>query len=112
MRKELSACITEKFNGYKLLRNHLQFKERKNFIPIDVVHEPTLNDKETIECFYGPEISLGYYVTRDKLRNGQIRRDNLITAITFLLRVRKRWKKIYFAALEKLDLLIRLIMEK
>ena len=71
MRKELSACITEKFNGYKLLRNHLQFKERKNFIPIDVVYEPTLNDKKTIECFYGPEISLGYYVTRDKLRNGK-----------------------------------------
>ena len=71
MKKELSACIIEKFNGYELLRNQLQFKERKNFIPIDVVYEPTLNDKKTIECFYVPEISLGYYVTRDKLRKGK-----------------------------------------
>ena len=71
MKKELSACIIEKLNGYELLRNQLQFKDRKKFVSIDVVYEPTLNDKKTIECFYAPEISLGYYVTRDKLRKGK-----------------------------------------
>ena len=46
MKRELSACIIQKFNGYELLRNHLNSTERKNFIPIDIVFEPTLNEKK------------------------------------------------------------------
>ena len=46
MKRELSACVIQKFNGYELLRNHLNSREIKNFIPIDVVYEPTLNDKK------------------------------------------------------------------
>ena len=29
MKRELSACIIQKFNGYDLLRNHLQYSEKK-----------------------------------------------------------------------------------
>ena len=68
MKRELSACIIQKFNGYELLRNHLNSTERKNFIPIDIVYEPTLNEKKTIICFFAPEISLGYYTSYDKMR--------------------------------------------
>ena len=68
MKRELSACIIQKFNGYELLRNHLNSTERKNFIPIDIVYEPTLNEKKTIVCFFAPEISLGYYTSYDKMR--------------------------------------------
>ena len=46
MKRELSACIIQKFNGYELLRNHLNSTERKNFIPIYIVYEPTLNEKK------------------------------------------------------------------
>ena len=45
MKRELSACIIQKFNRYELLRNHLNSTEIKNFIPIDIVYEPNLNDK-------------------------------------------------------------------
>ena len=31
MRKKLSACIVQRFNGYELLRNHLNSVERKDF---------------------------------------------------------------------------------
>ena len=31
MKKELSACVIQKFNGYELLRNHLNSRERKKF---------------------------------------------------------------------------------
>ena len=58
MKKELSVCVMQKFNGYELLRNHLNSRERKKFIPIYVVYEPTLNEKKPIECFFAPKIYL------------------------------------------------------
>ena len=48
MKRKLSACIIQKFNGYELFRNHLNSTEQKDFIPIDVVYEPTLNGKKVI----------------------------------------------------------------
>ena len=51
MKRELSACIVQKFNGYELLRNHLNSIERRDFIPIDIVYEPTLDEQMNIECF-------------------------------------------------------------
>ena len=59
MRKELSACAIQKFNGYELLRNHLNNGERQDFIPIDIVYEPTLDTTKPIFCFFAPSISLG-----------------------------------------------------
>ena len=46
MRKELSACVVQKFNGYEMLRNHLNNGETKDFIPIDIVYEPNLDTKK------------------------------------------------------------------
>ena len=71
MRKELSACIVQKLNGYDLFRNHLNCKERKDFVPIDVVYEPTLDDKKPIVCFYAPEIYLRFHTTIEKLKYGK-----------------------------------------
>ena len=55
MKRELSACIIQKFNGYDLLRNHLQHFERQDFIPIDIVYEPTLDTNKPIFCFFAPK---------------------------------------------------------
>ena len=70
MKRELSACIIQKFNGYELLRNHLNFIKRKDFIPIDVVYEWTLNENMIIECFFTPKIHLGFRTTIGKSRKG------------------------------------------
>ena len=51
MKRKLSACVIQTFNGYKLIRNSLNSKERKDFVPIDIVYEPTLNENKSIECF-------------------------------------------------------------
>ena len=67
MKKELSACVIQKFNSYELLRNHLNSRERKNFIPIDVVYEPTLNEKKPIECFFAPKIYLAFHTNIEKM---------------------------------------------
>ena len=56
MKRELSACVVEKFNGFEILRKHLNSTEKHEFIPIDVVYEPTLNESKPIECFFAPEI--------------------------------------------------------
>ena len=46
MRKELSACVVQKFDGYEMLRNHLNYGETKDFIPIDIVYKPTLDTQK------------------------------------------------------------------
>ena len=61
MGHELLSCAIQKFNGYELLRNHLQNGERKDFVLIDVVYEPTLDEKKTIFCFFAPHIHLAYH---------------------------------------------------
>ena len=71
MKRELSACIIQKFNRYELLRNHLNSTERKNFILIDIVYKPTVNEKKLIVCFFAPEISLGYYTSYERMRKGK-----------------------------------------
>lgn len=97
MRKELSACAIQKFHGYGLLRNYLNSVERKDFVPIDIVYEPTLDDKNPIVCFYCPHIYLGFHTTIEKLKNGKralnhtgARQDNAIIATIILLKAMKR----------------------
>ena len=46
MKRELSSCIIQKFNGYELLRNNLNSFEKKDFIPLDIVYEPTLDENK------------------------------------------------------------------
>ena len=81
MKRELSACIIEKFNGYEVLRNHLNSTERKNFIRIDIVYESTLNEKKPIMCFFAPDISLGHYTSDDKIRKGKKVTDNTMSLL-------------------------------
>ena len=95
MKKELSACVIQKFNGYELLRNHLNSRERKNFVSIDVVYKPTLNEKNPIECFFAPKIYLAFHTNIEKIGDGKkcsviLELDNAITAITISLRAQKR----------------------
>ena len=61
----------KKFNGYELLRNHLNSKERQEYIPIDIVYETTLNDKNPIHCFFTPDVSLAFNLKIEKTKNGK-----------------------------------------
>ena len=71
MRRELSACPIQKFNGYELLRNHLQRRERRDLVPINVVYEPTLDEKKTFFCFFAASIQLAYHSGVEKIQKGQ-----------------------------------------
>ena len=71
MKRELSSCAIQKFNGYELLRNNLNSFEKKDSIPIDIIYEPTLDENKKIECFFAPDISLAYVGYIEKIRNNE-----------------------------------------
>ena len=71
MKRELSSCVIQKFNGYELLRNNLNSFEKKDFIPLDIVYEPTLDENKKIECFFAPDTSIRYVGYIEKIRNKQ-----------------------------------------
>ena len=41
MVKQLSSCLTEKYNGFTVIRIEHEKKERKNFEPLDIIYKPT-----------------------------------------------------------------------
>ena len=71
MKRELSACVIQKFNGYELIRNSLNSKERKDFVPIDIVYKPTLKEIKSIECFFAQNIYLGYTTAVERTKYGK-----------------------------------------
>ena len=69
--KELSACVVRKFNLYETLRSHLNQQEKKDFKPIDIVCEPSLDDTSEIECFFAYDISLTFFAKAEKTVRGE-----------------------------------------
>ena len=49
--RELSTCITERFNGFNIVRIEFDHKIRRNFLPIDIIYKPVKKEEEIIDCF-------------------------------------------------------------
>ena len=79
MKRELSSCVIQKFNGYVLIRNNLNVLEKKDFIPIDIGYEPILDENKKIECFFAPDITLAYVGYIEKLRKNEKYMESRIT---------------------------------
>ena len=71
IRKELFSCIVPNFIGHEILRNHLNSKERQEYVPIDIVYEPTLNEKNPIVCFFASDVSHALNSKIEKMKNGK-----------------------------------------
>ena len=71
MRRALSSCTIQKFNGYELIRNKLQHKELSDFTPIDIVYKPTLDVEKPILCYFAPQIFLSFHTGIKKMQNGK-----------------------------------------
>ena len=39
--KQLSSCLTEKFNGFSIIRLEYEKKLRRNFEPLGFIYKPT-----------------------------------------------------------------------
>ena len=45
--------------------------KKKEYIPIDIIYEPTLDENKEIEWFFAPDISLSYVGYIEKIRNNE-----------------------------------------
>ena len=61
--RELLTCITERFNGFNIVRIEFDHKIRRNFLPIDIIYKPVKKEEEIIDCFFSDKMSLAYRTT-------------------------------------------------
>ena len=71
VRRNLSSCVLEKFNGYETIRNDLARKERVKYRAIDIVYEPSFDTDTPVVCYFSPEIHLAYRGYLGTFENGQ-----------------------------------------
>lgn len=73
----LSACVTQKFNSYEIIKKSLQKSEKNHFKTLNIVYEPVMNDS-LIKCFYTDSLHLVFrsYVDKKKKKNGEYRLYN------------------------------------
>ena len=58
--RDLSACISEKFNGFNIVRIEFDRKLRQKMSPIDIIYKPVKKEDEIIECFFSSQMNLAY----------------------------------------------------
>ena len=90
----LSACVTQKFNSYEIIKKSLQKSEKNHFKTLNIVYEPVMNDSP-IKCFYTDSLHLVFrsYVDKKKKKMENIdfiipRPDN-VTTVTVILPTQK-----------------------
>ena len=52
VKQNLSSFLTEKFNGFFIVRMEYDKKKKTKFLPIDVIHKPVKDQKMTINCYF------------------------------------------------------------
>ena len=58
--RQISICLTEKYNGFQTISIEFAGRERKNFKPIDIIYGPTKNTEIRPLCYYTEYISKAY----------------------------------------------------
>lgn len=78
---QLSTCVLKKFNGHEVIRYGLTRKEKVDFIPINVVYEPSYDESVPVTCNLKNQIHQVYksYVGRfdkgkERISNKAIKR--------------------------------------
>ena len=58
--RQLSSCLIEKYNNFRVISIEFERKERKLFKPIDVIYKPTKNIEIELLCYFSDDISKAY----------------------------------------------------
>ena len=69
--KQISSCITEKYNGFQVISIKFARNEGKRFKPIDIIYKPTKNSEITPLCCFSHDIwnaYINFYNIKDKTR--------------------------------------------
>ena len=49
--RDLSSCITEKFNDFHIVKTDAEFEIRALYSPLDIIYDTTKHGKIKISCF-------------------------------------------------------------
>ena len=61
--KELASCLSQKYNGFQVVKNAFSKLQRRDFEPIDIIYIPTKNIQILPVCYYTVDISNGRALT-------------------------------------------------
>ena len=70
--RDLLTCITERFNGFNIVKLELDRELRREIYPIDILYKP-VRKQVNVECFFTTEINLAYrtsFSEGEKIRHG------------------------------------------
>ena len=67
--RQLSSCLTEKFNGFTVISIDYQKKQRRNFKAIDIIYKPRKHVQIEPLCFFSNDISKAYSSFYPKFKN-------------------------------------------
>ena len=71
--RQISSCITKKYNRFQAISIEFARKERKRYKPIDIIYKPTKNPEISPLCYFTQDISKAYhnfYSVVDKTESG------------------------------------------
>ena len=57
--RDLSSCITERFNGFNIVKLELDRELRREMYPLDILYKP-VKKQGNVDCFFTTEINLAY----------------------------------------------------
>ena len=61
----------EKFNGYEIIKHELARKEKRKFVPIDIVYESVYDESIPVPCFFTDKIHLAYRCCKGQIQKGK-----------------------------------------
>ena len=69
----MSGYITEKYNGFHIVRLEFAKKLTQKFVPIDIIYKPVRKCTEIINCYLSSKFNLAFKSTfseNSKIRHG------------------------------------------
>ena len=69
--KELASCLSQKYNGFQVVKNSFNKLQRREFKPVDIIFFPTKNIEILPTCYYTTKIENAYtalYSEGEKIR--------------------------------------------
>ena len=70
VKRDLSACAEERFNGFKTVRKLIEDQRKETFQPIYIVYKPVSKISQTIICYFSKSTRNAYHVVCD-LKKGK-----------------------------------------
>ena len=58
--KQLASCLNQKYNGFQVIKNLFNKRERREFVRVDIIYIPTKNAQILSDCYYTTNISNAY----------------------------------------------------